>query len=73
MDAGRDLSALAERCGVSGFALAPMTWAVGERLFSGNAFGGRTLLYPQGVTKRAQLASVMMRYILNVVQPVPEP
>ena len=50
------------------FALAPMTWAVGERLISGNAIGGRTLLDPQGVTTRAQFAMIMMRHILNVVQ-----
>ena len=47
--------------------------AVGERLISGNAIGGRTLLDPQGVTTRAQFATIMMRYILNVVQPAPEP
>ena len=73
LDACGDLSAFADAGSVSAFALAPMTWAVGERLISGNAIGGRTLLDPQGVTTRAQFATIMMRYILNVVQPVPEP
>ena len=73
LDACGDLSAFADAGSVSAFALAPMTWAVGERLISGNAIGGRTLLDPQGVTTRAQFATIMMRYILNVVQPAPEP
>ena len=73
LDACGDLSAFADAGSVSAFALAPMTWAVGERLISGNAIGGRTLLDSQGVTTRAQFATIMMRYILNVVQPVPEP
>ena len=73
LDACGDLSAFADAGSVSVFALAPMTWAVGERLISGNAIGGRTLLDPQGVTTRAQFATIMMRYILNVVQPAPEP
>ena len=73
LDACGDLSAFADAGSVSAFALAPMTWAVGERLISGNAIGGRTLLDPQGVTTRAQFATIMMRYILNVVQPATEP
>ena len=73
LDACGDLSAFADAGSVSAFALAPMTWAVGERLISGNAIGGRTLLDSQGVTTRAQFATIMMRYILNVVQPAPEP
>ena len=71
--AGGDLSAFADAGSVSAFALAPMTWAVGEGLISGNAIGGRTLLDPQGVTTRAQFATIMMRYILNVVRSVPSP
>ncbi len=71
--AGGDLSAFADAGSVSAFALAPMTWAVGERLISGNAIGGRTLLDPQGVTTRAQFATIMMRYILNVVRTASEP
>ena len=68
-----DLSKYVDGSSTSAWAQTAMTWAVGERLISGNAIGGRTLLDPQGVTTRAQFATIMMRYILNVVQPAPRP
>ena len=72
VDVYGDLSAFADAGSVSAFARAPMTWAVAEGLISGAVINGRTLLDPQGVTTRAQFAMIMMQYVLNVLQTVPE-
>ena len=49
---------------VSDWALAGMEWAVGEKLITGMT---ATTLVPQGNATRAQVASILMRFILNVV------
>ena len=50
---------------VSDWALAGMKWAVGEKLITGMT---TTTLVPQGNATRAQVASILMRYIENVVE-----
>lgn len=49
---------------VSDWALAGMEWAVGEKLITGMT---ATTLVPQGNATRAQVASILMRFILNVM------
>lgn len=42
-------------------------WAVAENLISGKASGGQTLLDPQGNATRAEVASILMRFIQNIL------
>ena len=50
---------------VSSWAREALSWAVGEGIISGTAEGGRTILKPQGTATRAQVASILMRFIRN--------
>lgn len=50
---------------VSDWALTGMKWAVAEKLISGMT---TTTLVPQGNATRAQVASILMRYIVNIVE-----
>ncbi len=50
---------------VSSWAREALSWAVGEGIISGTAEGGRTILKPQGNATRAQVASILMRFIRN--------
>jgi uncharacterized repeat protein (TIGR02543 family) len=60
-----NLAAFTDAGAVSDWALASMKWAVGERLITGMT---TTTLVPQGNATRAQVASILMRYIENVVE-----
>ena len=42
-------------------------WAVAEKLISGKSNGGTTLLDPQGKASRAEVASILMRFIRNIL------
>lgn len=42
-------------------------WAVAEKLISGKSNNGQTVLDPQGKASRAEVASILMRFIENVV------
>lgn len=47
-----------------------MQWAVGQGLISGTSRSdGRVCLDPQGRATRAQVATILMRYIQNIVEP----
>ena len=49
---------------VSEYAVAPLTWAVGEGLINGIAQpDGTTLLDPAGNATRAQIATILMRHL----------
>ena len=48
---------------VSTWAKDAYTWAVGAGLITGNVINGRTLLDPQGNATRAQVATILMRFI----------
>lgn len=50
---------------VSAYAMAPMEWAVGEKLIEGEA---NKLLAPQGIATRAQTAALFHRFIETIVQ-----
>ena len=54
------LSAFGDSGSVNGYAVEAMRWAVGEGLISGTAAG---LLAPQGNATRAQVATILMRFI----------
>ena len=54
-----DLSAFADMGKVSNFAKEPMTWAVAEGLIQG--MGGK--LNPQSTATRAQVATILMRFL----------
>lgn len=53
---------------VSGYAKDALSWAVAEGLITGSASGGKVYLEPQGNATRAQVATILMRYIENVVK-----
>ena len=63
-----DLSSFPDSGKVSGYALAPLAWAVAEGLITGTQKGGQVYLDPQGSATRAQVATILMRYIYNVVE-----
>ena len=48
---------------VSTWAAEAISWAVAERLITGNEINGRVYLDPQGHATRAQVATILMRYI----------
>lgn len=43
-------------------------WAVAESLISGKSNNGRTILDPQGKASRAEVASILMRFIQNIIE-----
>lgn len=55
---------------VSSWAKEALSWANAEGLITGAVVNNRTVLNPQGNTTRAQLASIMRRYILGGPIPV---
>ena len=66
---GRDISARAnlntfpDGSKVAKYAKEAMTWAVGEGLITGTKAGSQTLLDPKGNATRAQVATILMRYL----------
>ena len=66
---GRDTSAKAnlstfpDGSKVAKYAKDAMTWAVGEGLITGTKAGKETLLDPKGNATRAQVATILMRYL----------
>ena len=60
-----DLSAFGDRGSISSYAQGAMSWAVAEGLISGV---GNQRLDPQGNATRAQLAVILMRYCINIIE-----
>ena len=66
---GRDISARAnlntfpDGSKVAKYAKEAMTWAVAEGLITGTKAGSQTLLDPKGNATRAQVATILMRYL----------
>ena len=54
------LSSFGDSANVSGYAVESLRWAVGEGLISGDDAG---LLAPQGSATRAQVATILMRFV----------
>ena len=53
---------------VSSWALEAMQWAVANGIITGSAEDGVDYLRPQGDAKREQVATIIMRYELNIAQ-----
>lgn len=64
-----DLSGFADASTVSDYAKDAMQWAVAEGLISGMKNSGRLVLAPSGSATRAQVATILMRFIENCVNP----
>lgn len=62
-----DLSSFPDHAEVSSWAKDAFAWAVGKGLISGNVINGKTMLDPQGNATRAQVATILMRFINQVV------
>ena len=45
-----------------------MQWAVAQGLITGSKTGGKTYLLPGDGATRGQVATILMRYIQNVIQ-----
>lgn len=76
LSATNDLSKFPDADEVSEWALSAMQWAVGSGLMSGRIDGNTTTLEPNGITTRAELATIIMRFDENVVpdsKPDPDP
>ena len=51
---------------VSGYAADALQWAVAERLVNGTVVSGTTCLAPQATATRAQVATILMRFLEGV-------
>ncbi|MBQ7475690.1 MAG: S-layer homology domain-containing protein [Clostridia bacterium] len=60
-----DLSLFPDRGAVSEYAREAVGWAVGRGLLKGTASGGEILLDPQGGATRAQVATILCRYLTS--------
>ena len=57
------LSAFPDNGKVNGWAKTALQWCVGEGLIGGTNENGKVYLDPQGTATRAQVATILMRYI----------
>lgn len=64
-----DLDDFADASAVSDWAEDVMSWAVGAELFAGR---DNNQLAPQGLTTRAEAATILMRYCENIVEEEPD-
>ena len=51
---------------ISSYAMKPFQWAVKQGYISGTNNGAGTILEPKGYATRAQIASIMMRFVLSL-------
>ena len=65
-----DLSKFPDNSKVAKFAKDAMTWAVGEGLISGTKIDGKDYLDPKGNATRAQVATILMRYLESGKDPM---
>ena len=61
-----ELSAFPDASHVSAYARAPMQWIVAEGVIGGSRENGQDWLNPQGNATRAEVATILMRFIENV-------
>lgn len=66
--AGADLRIFPDAAEVSPYAAEALAWAVDTGLITGSATGGKVYLAPQGHATRAQVATILMRFIQNIVE-----
>ncbi len=62
-----DLSRYPDAAEISDWAVSYMQWAVGAQLINGRAENGVTLLAPGAGAKRSEVATLMMRFCLNLL------
>ena len=53
---------------VSSYAKKAVSWAVAEGIIGGNKINGVTCIDPKGNATRVQVATIMMRFIENVIK-----
>ncbi len=63
-----DITTFPDANKVSSYAYDALSWAVKTGLVTGSASGGKVYLEPQGNATRAQVATILMRFIQNVVE-----
>ena len=63
-----DFSAFPDRGRVSGYAADALSWCVASQIIGGTQENGRVYLDPQGNATRAQVATILMRYISNIAK-----
>ena len=63
-----ELSAFPDANRVSAYARAPMQWIVAEGVIGGSRENGQDWLNPQGNATRAEVATILMRFIENVMK-----
>ncbi len=63
-----ELSAFPDASRVSAYARAPMQWIVAESVIGGSRENGQDWLNPQGNATRAEVATILMRFIENVAK-----
>ena len=63
-----ELSAFPDASRVSAYARAPMQWIVAEGVIGGSRENGQDWLNPQGNATRAEVATILMRFIENVAR-----
>ncbi len=64
----KSLSSFSDSKKVNSWAKEAMEWAYAEGLITGNSINGKVLLDPQGDATRAQIATILMRYIKNAAE-----
>ena len=57
------LNRFADKENVSAYAKEAVAWAIGQGTIDGMEEGGQNVLLPQGMSTRAQIAAVLMRYL----------
>ena len=65
---GADLSEYADTAEISGYALDAMKWANEKGLIKGKSINGKNCLAPTGEETRAEVETILMRFIRNVVK-----
>ena len=63
-----DFKTFPDKDEVSSWAKDAYGWAVGEKLINGNNINGVSCLDPQGNATRAQVATILMRFIQNIAE-----
>lgn len=60
------LSGFPDAASISGYAIDALSWAVGEGLINGIKNGNTSMLSPTGNATRAQVSTILMRYIKSL-------
>ena len=70
IDTGKrgDFAKFADAAKVSDYAVDALKWAVAEGIVGGSSEGGKLLLNPQGNATRAEVATILMRFLENVMK-----